>query len=55
VRLQLDPSQIVLTTDIGCVGLVDPLFPAVHTVHTIHGRSTAIAAGAVLADTLLGE
>jgi pyruvate/2-oxoacid:ferredoxin oxidoreductase beta subunit len=55
VRLRLDPSQIVLTTDIGCVGLVDPLFPAVHTVHTIHGRSTAIAAGAVLADTLLGE
>ncbi|MBI2525686.1 MAG: 2-oxoacid:acceptor oxidoreductase family protein [Candidatus Rokubacteria bacterium] len=53
--LGLDPSQIVLTTDIGCVGLVDPLFPAVHTVHTIHGRSTAVAAGAVLADALLGE
>jgi 2-oxoglutarate/2-oxoacid ferredoxin oxidoreductase subunit beta len=54
-RLQLDASQIVLTTDIGCVGLVDPLFPGVHTVHTIHGRSTAVAAGAVLADRVLGE
>ncbi len=54
-RLRLDPSQVALTTDIGCVGLVDPLFPAVHTVHTIHGRSTAVAAGAVLADALLGE
>ena len=55
VKLQLDPSQLVLTTDIGCVGLVDPLFPGVHTVHTIHGRSTAVAAGAVLADALVGE
>ncbi len=54
-RLCLDAGQVVLTSDIGCVGLVDPLFPAVHTVHTIHGRSTAVAAGAVLADTLLGE
>jgi pyruvate/2-oxoacid:ferredoxin oxidoreductase beta subunit/Pyruvate/2-oxoacid:ferredoxin oxidoreductase gamma subunit len=55
LRLGLDASQVVLTTDIGCVGLVDPLFPGVHTVHTIHGRSTAVAAGAVLADALLGE
>jgi pyruvate/2-oxoacid:ferredoxin oxidoreductase beta subunit len=54
-RLELDPRDVVLTSDIGCVGLVDPLFPAVHTVHTIHGRSTAVAAGAVLADALLGD
>jgi pyruvate/2-oxoacid:ferredoxin oxidoreductase beta subunit len=54
-RLGLDPADVVLTSDIGCVGLVDPLFPALHTVHTIHGRSTAVAAGAVLADALLGE
>ncbi len=54
-RLGLDPAQVVLTSDIGCVGLVDPLFPALHTVHTIHGRSTAVAAGAVLADALLGQ
>lgn len=55
LQLGLDAAQVVMTTDIGCVGLVDPLFPEVHTVHTIHGRSTAVAAGAVLADMLLGE
>jgi pyruvate/2-oxoacid:ferredoxin oxidoreductase beta subunit len=51
----LEPRDVVLTSDIGCVGLVDPLFPSVHTVHTIHGRSTAVATGAVLADTLLAD
>jgi pyruvate/2-oxoacid:ferredoxin oxidoreductase beta subunit len=53
--LGLEPHDVVVTSDIGCVGLVDPIFPAVHTVHTIHGRSTAVATGAVLADTLLGD
>lgn len=55
LRLGVKPEDVVLTSDIGCVGLVDPLFPEVHTVHTIHGRSTAVAAGAVLADALLGD
>ena len=55
VRLGVAPERVVLTSDIGCVGLVDPMFPEVHTVHTIHGRSTAIAAGAVLADAVLGD
>ena len=55
LRLRIDPKDVVLTSDIGCVGLVDPLFPEVHTVHTIHGRSTAVATGAVLADRLLGD
>lgn len=55
VNLGLPPETIVLTSDIGCVGLVDPLFPRLHTVHTIHGRSTAVAAGAVLADAVLGD
>ncbi|MBI5627827.1 MAG: 2-oxoacid:ferredoxin oxidoreductase subunit beta, partial [Candidatus Rokubacteria bacterium] len=55
LRLGLDPGDVVLTSDIGCVGLVDPLFPGLHTVHTIHGRSTAVATGAVLADALLGD
>ncbi|MFQ5899033.1 MAG: thiamine pyrophosphate-dependent enzyme [Candidatus Methylomirabilia bacterium] len=55
IRLRLDPNDVVLTSDIGCVGLVDPLFPSLHTVHTIHGRSTAVATGAVLADALLGQ
>jgi 2-oxoglutarate/2-oxoacid ferredoxin oxidoreductase subunit beta len=54
-QVGLEPRDVVMTSDIGCVGLVDPLFPAVNTVHTIHGRSTAVATGAVLADTLLGD
>jgi len=53
--IHLDPRDLVLTSDIGCVGLVDPLFPSVHTVHTIHGRSTAVAVGAMLADALLAD
>jgi 2-oxoglutarate/2-oxoacid ferredoxin oxidoreductase subunit beta len=53
--LGVDRHDVVLTSDIGCVGLVDPLFPTLHTVHTIHGRSTAVAAGAMLADALLAD
>jgi pyruvate/2-oxoacid:ferredoxin oxidoreductase beta subunit/Pyruvate/2-oxoacid:ferredoxin oxidoreductase gamma subunit len=49
-RLGLPPRSIVLTTDIGCVGLADSLFPYLHTVHTTHGRSTAFATGMALAD-----
>ena len=43
----------MLTTDIGCVGLADSLFPYLHTVHTTHGRSTAFATGMALADAIL--
>jgi pyruvate/2-oxoacid:ferredoxin oxidoreductase beta subunit len=43
----------VLTTDIGCVGLADSLFPYLHTVHTTHGRSTAMATGMALAEAVL--
>jgi 2-oxoglutarate/2-oxoacid ferredoxin oxidoreductase subunit beta len=55
VAIGIAPERVVLTSDIGCVGLVDPYFPSVHSVHTIHGRSTAIAAGAVLADGVLAD
>ena len=51
--LGLPPRSIVLTTDIGCVGLADSLFPYLHTVHTTHGRSTAFATGMALADAIL--
>jgi 2-oxoglutarate ferredoxin oxidoreductase subunit beta len=51
-RLQLPPRSVVLTTDIGCVGLADSLFPYLHTVHTTHGRSTAFATGIALGDVL---
>ncbi|MBI2377192.1 MAG: 2-oxoacid:acceptor oxidoreductase family protein [Deltaproteobacteria bacterium] len=52
-KVDIEPARVVLTSDIGCVGLVDPHFPTAHTVHAIHGRSTAIAAGALLADGIL--
>ena len=52
-RLQLPPRSIALTTDIGCVGLADSLFPYLHTVHTTHGRSTAFATGMALAEVVL--
>ena len=55
VRLGLEPEQVVITSDIGCVGLVDPLFATAHTVHTLHGRSTAVAAGTALADAILAD
>jgi pyruvate/2-oxoacid:ferredoxin oxidoreductase beta subunit/Pyruvate/2-oxoacid:ferredoxin oxidoreductase gamma subunit len=51
--LALPSRSIVLTTDIGCVGLADSLFPYVHTVHTTHGRSTAMAIGMALAEAVL--
>ncbi len=51
-RLQLPPRSVVLTTDIGCVGLADSLFPHLHTVHTTHGRSTAFATGMALAEAV---
>jgi pyruvate/2-oxoacid:ferredoxin oxidoreductase beta subunit/Pyruvate/2-oxoacid:ferredoxin oxidoreductase gamma subunit len=52
-RLALPGGSVVLTTDIGCVGLADPLFPYLHTVHTTHGRSTAMATGMALAEAVL--
>ena len=54
-RLQLPPQNIVIVTDIGCVGLADAQFSTPHTVHTTHGRSTAFAAGIALADGTLGQ
>ncbi|MGA8071952.1 MAG: thiamine pyrophosphate-dependent enzyme [Candidatus Acidiferrales bacterium] len=53
-RLQLPPQEVVIVTDIGCVGLADVQFATPHTVHTTHGRSTAFAAGIALADGTLG-
>ena len=53
-RLQLPPENVVIVTDIGCVGLADAQFSTPHTVHTTHGRSPAFAAGIALADGTLG-
>jgi 2-oxoglutarate ferredoxin oxidoreductase subunit beta len=48
VRLQLDPAQVVLVTDIGCAGLSDQYFTA-SAFHGLHGRSLTYAAGIKLA------
>ncbi len=49
----LAPEHLCIVSDIGCVGLIDRLFPTVHTVHTTHGRSTAFATGLAVADGAL--
>ena len=48
VKLQLDPSQVVLVSDIGCVGLSDQYFTT-SAFHGLHGRSVAYASGIKLA------
>ncbi len=48
-KLQLDPHQIVLVSDIGCVGLSDQYF-ATNAFHGLHGRSVAYATGIKLAN-----
>jgi 2-oxoglutarate/2-oxoacid ferredoxin oxidoreductase subunit beta len=53
IELQIDPSKILLVSDIGCIGLVDSVFPELHTMHTTHGRSTAFATGVELADAIV--
>jgi pyruvate/2-oxoacid:ferredoxin oxidoreductase beta subunit len=55
VKLKLNPEDVCLVTDIGCIGLADYLFDKVHTVHTTHGRSTAFATGIALADKVLAS
>jgi pyruvate/2-oxoacid:ferredoxin oxidoreductase beta subunit len=42
-----NPLDVVMVSDIGCSGLVDPLFNT-HTIHGLHGRSPALAMGVVL-------
>ena len=51
----IDPHDVCLVTDIGCIGLADALFDKVHTVHTTHGRSTGFATGIAVADKVLAS
>ena len=44
IELGYGPLDVVIVSDIGCSGLVDPLF-ATHTVHGLHGRSPALGLG----------
>ncbi len=43
----IDPLDIVMVSDIGCIGIIDRQF-ATHTVHGLHGRSVALATGIAL-------
>lgn len=49
VKLQLDPREVVIVTDIGCVGLSDRFF-VTNAFHGPHGRSVTYATGIKLAD-----
>ena len=49
VKLQLDPHQVVIVTDIGCSGLADKYFTT-NTLHGLHGRSITYATGIKLAN-----
>ncbi len=44
VRLGPDPAEVVIVTDIGCVGLSDQYF-ATSAFHGLHGRSLTYATG----------
>jgi len=48
VELQPDPKDVVIVTDIGCIGLSDRYF-ATSAFHGLHGRSITYACGLKLA------
>ncbi len=48
VKLQPDPKDVVIVTDIGCIGLADRYF-ATSAFHGLHGRSITYACGLKLA------
>ena len=49
VKLQPDPRQVVIVTDIGCSGLSDQYFHT-NAFHGLHGRSVTYATGLKLAN-----
>lgn len=49
VKLQVDPSRVVIVTDIGCSGLADRYF-LTNAFHGLHGRSVTYASGIKLAN-----
>lgn len=46
--LNFDPLDVIVASDIGCCGLIDPML-ACHTIHGLHGRACALAAGISIA------
>jgi pyruvate/2-oxoacid:ferredoxin oxidoreductase beta subunit/Pyruvate/2-oxoacid:ferredoxin oxidoreductase gamma subunit len=49
VKLQLDPANVVIVTDIGCIGLSDRHF-ITSAFHGLHGRSLTYSCGLKLAN-----
>ncbi|MEW6653042.1 MAG: thiamine pyrophosphate-dependent enzyme, partial [Bacteroidota bacterium] len=47
-KLNYDPLDVIVASDIGCCGLIDPML-ACHTIHGLHGRACALAAGISIA------
>ena len=43
-EMELDARDVIIVSDIGCSGLVDPLF-ATHTIHGLHGTGTGTCYG----------
>jgi len=43
----INPLDVILVSDIGCCGLIDPLLSC-HTIHGLHGRVTALAMGVAI-------
>jgi len=48
IRLQKDPKEVVIVTDIGCIGLSDRHF-VLNAFHGLHGRSITYGCGLKLA------
>ena len=46
-ELNYGPNDVIVVSDIGCSGLIDPLF-ATHTIHGLHGRSPALGLGVAM-------
>ena len=46
-ELNYGPHDVNVVSDIGCSGLIDPLF-ATHTIHGLHGRSPALGLGVAM-------
>ncbi len=49
LKMQIDPHQVVIVTDIGCSGLSDKFFKT-NAFHGLHGRSVTYATGIKLAN-----
>jgi pyruvate/2-oxoacid:ferredoxin oxidoreductase beta subunit len=54
LKLDFDPLDVILVTDIGCHGIIDKSF-LTHTVHGLHGRSVALAGGISMGISELGK